>query len=313
MASVAEVQQMILDPAIRDWVLIPIMIVMLLLGVLRHYITVLISSPPKKPSLKSVRESKILLRGMQLRTYGNTLPAHAFQSRKQFLSEAYESGSYLKNPKPTTDPDVSALQNPMPDPDTMETMMAGMKGQVGNMIPQMLIMGWINFFFQGFVLIRLPFPLTLRFKSMLQRGVETQDMDVAWVSSLSWYFLNLFGLGSIFQIILGDGNAAGGMNDVAAMGTMVPGGMPGAAQATPTGPVDFSKLHLAEKENLELTQHEYELDDVEERVLIKYNKRAPRVSKVEGAPSEKDARVEAIVPGVKEEKKNGTYSNYKME
>lgn len=42
--------------AIRDWVLIPIMIVMLLLGVLRHYITVLISSPPKKPSLKSVRE-----------------------------------------------------------------------------------------------------------------------------------------------------------------------------------------------------------------------------------------------------------------
>lgn len=41
---------------------------------------------------------------------------------------------------------------------------------------------------------------------MLQRGVETQDMDVAWVSSLSWYFLNLFGLGSIFQIILGDGN-----------------------------------------------------------------------------------------------------------
>lgn len=87
------------------------------------------------------------------------------------------------------------------------------------------------------------------------------------------------------------------MNDVAAMGTMVPGGMPGAGQATPTGPVDFSKLHLAEKENLELTQHEYELDDVEERVLIKYKKRAPRV------PNEKDARVEAVVPGVKEKSK----------
>lgn len=89
---------------------------------------------------------------MQLRTYGNTLPAHAFQSRKQFLSEAYESGSYLKNPKPANADQDSALQNPMSDPDTMETMMAGMKGQVGNMIPQMLIMGWINFFFQGFVL-----------------------------------------------------------------------------------------------------------------------------------------------------------------
>ena len=100
--------------------------------------------------------------------------------------------------------------------------MDGMKKQMVMMVPQMVIMGWINFFFQGFVAsalhvyfcvrqltlcaVKLPFPLTLGFKSMLQRGVETQDMDVRWVSSLSWYFLNFFGLNGVYRLILGNDN-----------------------------------------------------------------------------------------------------------
>ncbi len=41
---------------------------------------------------------------------------------------------------------------------------------------------------------------------MLQRGIETPDMDVRWVSSLSWYFLNFFGLNGLYRIILGSDN-----------------------------------------------------------------------------------------------------------
>ena len=40
----------------------------------------------------------------------------------------------------------------MTDPAAMDGMMAGMKTQMVMMVPQMIIMGWINFFFQGFVL-----------------------------------------------------------------------------------------------------------------------------------------------------------------
>ncbi len=54
--------------------------------------------------------------------------------------------------------------------------------------------------------VKLPFPLTLGFKSMMQRGIETPDMDVRWVSSLSWYFLNFFGLNGLFRLLLGSEN-----------------------------------------------------------------------------------------------------------
>lgn len=41
---------------------------------------------------------------------------------------------------------------------------------------------------------------------MLQRGIDAPDMDVRWVSSLSWYFLNFFGLNGLYQVLLGDDN-----------------------------------------------------------------------------------------------------------
>lgn len=55
-----EPHDLALDPAIRDWVLIPIMIVMVLIGVLRHYITLLLQSPGKT-NLKAIREAYVLI------------------------------------------------------------------------------------------------------------------------------------------------------------------------------------------------------------------------------------------------------------
>jgi hypothetical protein len=54
--------------------------------------------------------------------------------------------------------------------------------------------------------VKLPFPLTIKFKSMLQAGVATKDMDPRWMSSISWYFLCIFGLQSVFNFLLGSEN-----------------------------------------------------------------------------------------------------------
>jgi hypothetical protein len=153
------------------------------------------------------------------------IPFHYYRAISQDLSKAFAEGTYLKDGPPRQG-ETPAPPNPLSDPAAMDGMMAGMRTQMVMMVPQMIVMGWINFFFEGFVLstfcpprfdsgpvetddgfgespVKLPFPLTLGFKSMLQRGIQTPDMDVRWVSSLSWYFLNFFGLNGLYRIILG--------------------------------------------------------------------------------------------------------------
>jgi len=186
-------------------------------------------------------------------------------SISQHLRQAFSDGTYIKEgPKGATS---SNPPNPM-DPAAMDGMMSGMKTQMVMMVPQMVIMGWINFFFQGFVLIKLPFPLTLGFKSMLQRGIETPDMDVRWVSSLSWYFLNFFGLNGLYRLVLGGDNSADSSRDMGASPFATAGA------AAPAGPQDFNKLFKAEQDNLEFSEGLYSWvgADVENRILRKYGK-----------------------------------------
>lgn len=54
--------------------------------------------------------------------------------------------------------------------------------------------------------MKLPFPITIKFKSMLQAGVQTKDMDPRWMSSISWYFLCIFGLQFVYVFLLGSDN-----------------------------------------------------------------------------------------------------------
>jgi predicted lipid-binding transport protein (Tim44 family) len=109
------------------------------------------ATDPKKQGLPAIREQRSLLRGINLRTNANVISPASFQARKDYLVNAYERGDFLKDP----DKKGQAAANPMTDPAAMEGMMGMMKGNMAMMIPQTLIMGWINAFFSGFVISML--------------------------------------------------------------------------------------------------------------------------------------------------------------
>ncbi|KAK3101990.1 hypothetical protein FSP39_007956 [Pinctada imbricata] len=238
--------ELLLDSNIRVWVFLPIVIITFLTGIIRHYVTILLTSE-KKTELQQVTDSHALIRSRILRENGKYIPKQGFLMRKSFFNNT-ETG-YFK-----TEKRESTAKNPMTDPSMMTDML---KGNVTNVLPMIIIGGWINWAFSGFLTTKVPFPLTLRFKPMLQRGVELASLDASWVSSASWYFLNVFGLRSLYTLILGQDNAA---DQTKAMQEQ----MSGAGMMTPPDPM---KAFKAEWEALEVSNPQWCLQGVEEELI----------------------------------------------
>lgn len=108
----------------------------------------LLQTTPKKQDLPKIRQQRSLVRGVNLRTNANVISPASFQARRGFMVQAFQEGKFLAEPELRGKP----RPNPMSDPAAMEGMMGMMKGNMAMMIPQSLIMGWINAFFSGFVI-----------------------------------------------------------------------------------------------------------------------------------------------------------------
>lgn len=217
--------ELLLDSNIRLWVVLPIVIITFFVGMIRHYVSILLQSD-KKLTQEQVSDSQVLIRSRVLRENGKYIPKQSFLTRKYYFNNP-EDGFFKKTKRKVVPP------SPMTDPTMLTDMM---KGNVTNVLPMILIGGWINMTFSGFVTTKVPFPLTLRFKPMLQQGIELLTLDASWVSSASWYFLNVFGLRSIYSLILGQDNAAD-------QSRMMQEQMTGAAMAMPADTNKAFKVH----------------------------------------------------------------------
>jgi hypothetical protein len=216
-AAVAGAAELPLDPRLRDWVLLPIFVVMVAQGFIRQYMADLLREPKKLTrdtaetrcacvsargracavSLTSGLRSSLLRRSQMLRAHASFLTPEAWRMRKRFFCE--------KAFRAREGDEGSGQQRSHQDP---FAMMGMMKQNMAMIVSNMLMMGWISYFFQGFVVVRLPFAVFDRLKVMLQRGVALNSLNVSYVSTLSWYLLLLFGLRGLFSLVLGSNNEA---------------------------------------------------------------------------------------------------------
>jgi hypothetical protein len=97
---------------------------------------------------------------------------------------------------------------------------------------------------------------------MLQRDIDLPSLSVSFATSLSMYFLILFGLKDVFSLVLDSEEVASTAQD-AARSMMI---MPPQMMMLP-GQNDPQKAFVSERENLLLLKHNFELENVEQRLL----------------------------------------------
>jgi ER membrane protein complex subunit 3 len=260
---------LLLDPAIRDWVVLPLFVIMIAAGLLRHYVSQLLQGSRTKVGKIPQRTQSKLRQVTKLRSgAAHYMSTWKFHARKQHYAKLLqEEAEWAK-----TEHELQQQQTDGDDDDdpfaAMMNPMGMMKGNMVFMVQNMVMMQGIQHFFSGFVLLKVPFPLTTGFKSMFQKGMmELPDLESSYVSSISWYFLVMYGLRSFFRLAIGDPPLEVKEQDMllTQMGMQMPN--PAAAKGQDTDTI--IKQLKQESENLELLMqdHKSELDSVEKRLL----------------------------------------------
>lgn len=243
-------EHLFLDPEIRDWVVIPMVLMVVLVGMGRHYASELMKGSSTDPALEDVKNKQILLKSVKLRTSGGYVCKDAFVKRKLFLNRKKTGALRAK---------VPGAPNPMSNPQGMVDMM---KGNLTFMLPNIVMMGFVSYFFAGFVCVKVPFPLpSNRFKVMLQRGVDLKSLDVSYVSSLALYFIAQFGLSGVYQLILG---AEVQSEDARMMQMQM--GMANMGGGGPAG-FDANAAFKVERDQISLAKHGSQLANAERDLL----------------------------------------------
>ena len=235
---------LMLDPAIRNWVIVPLTAIIMLVGICRHYVSLLIKSDDKA-DLDVTKQTQTLMRSQRTRGAGHFLRPASWAMRRACLTK--KGGALSTKGLP-------AAPNPMSNPSGMMNMM---KNNMVYMIPNVGMMAWINSFFSGFVVLKVPFSLTTKFKMMVQRGIDLQTLDVSNVSSLAWYFVAMFGLQGFYKLVLG----AAVDNEAMLMQQQM------GAAAGPGMGFNAKQAFKAEKEGVQLHKHKWATDDIEKVVL----------------------------------------------
>ena len=184
------------------WVFIPIIYVTCIIQLFRLYYNLYSNYTKTKKKVKranyaDAKDKQLIEKCDHLSKKYFLITREAFDSRRNYLCKD-ESGYLVSN---GTRPPVDSLNSMQA---AQSGMMDNMKGMIVMMATTIPAMAWINSFFAGFVLAKVPFSMTQQFRSLTQSGIDMANLDVSYVSSVSFYFLIIFGLNQLQSLLFDD-------------------------------------------------------------------------------------------------------------
>lgn len=256
-----------LDSSIRNWVFFPLTIITVCINLLMKYLNIKInlSEPKANPSSLSEKEfnfkEELTNRDQEIKIKNGLNRANKLKANYMFISEKgfkQRKAFFCRENEGFFTQKVEAKEANVMNPNMMGDML---KKNLLNGLYYILVFVGVGYFFSGFILLKLPFGLSQKFRSMLQQGLNLPELDLSYVSAVSWCFILVFGLNSILQHI--DGGDFSMMQEQEKM--LKQPLMPF------SGPqVDYTKILTSEKENIEILPSFSLLDDAVDNVLSKY-------------------------------------------
>ena len=124
-------QTLLLDSDIRDWVVLPLLVIMIAAGLLRHFVGILLKPSPKPLAKIESRAKNDLSRAVRLRTgNGNFISQSKWEARRRYFSDK-ETG-YLRQEAEWATKEGEKEENAGGvDPMNPMSMMDGLKGNMG--------------------------------------------------------------------------------------------------------------------------------------------------------------------------------------
>lgn len=193
--------ELLLDSGIRNWVLIPLCLITFLVGLLRHYLIVIAQQTDNQQSEFDLRANGILTRSRWLRGNGTLLLPSRFKYHVKTLSEPGSGLLFQIAQKKKLQHRRSGSMGPM-DALMNPTMM---KMNLYGYLPMILMVMFVNNFFSGFIVGKLPLTLHPRLKPLFQRDVDLPALPAAYVTSFCLYIFVMFGLRGVYSLLLEGG------------------------------------------------------------------------------------------------------------
>lgn len=264
----------LLDPEIRDWVFLPLLLALFLLARVKFSLSSYLS-PAKPPAsaassdsaLKNSQNQIKLSRSKKFSANYSLLPFSSFVNRKSHFCHP-ENGLLIYNdPGAQENPMEAMASNPMMNPEGMTSMLKGSF----MMIATMGLQYWgISYFFSGMLVGRVGFPVPQKFREMLQKGIEIVNIDVKYISALSLYFLTFMGVDGVLNLFLG--GQGGKKKPAMDMGPMAAPPMPGMGGMGGMPGGDKKKDFENAMNELKVIKHEFAMDKAPVEFLGNYSK-----------------------------------------